>query len=110
MQAKLMEVSKKLVTVLLEENQEYHRELVNARRRDPRVWKRGNIVFAHRNTKSNTAAGTVGKLMFPVTGPWEVFEDSPGGVYKIRHFFDKNRVNKKHASHLSVYSLELINC
>ena len=67
--AELLDASCKVVTVLLEEHRAYHRELVNSRRRDPRVWKKGDIVFAHRTTKSNAAVGKVGKLMFPVTDP-----------------------------------------
>ena len=107
--AELLDASRKVATVLLEEHRAYHRELVNSRRRDPRVWQKGDIVFAHRTTKSNAAVGKVGKLMFPVTGPWRVIEASPGGSYKIEHCFDQNRVDKKHASHLSVYPLELVN-
>ena len=95
--------------MLLEEHRAYHRELVNSRRCDPRVWKKGDIVFAHRTTKSNAAVSKVGKLMFPVTGPWRVIEDSPDGSYRIQHCFDQNRVDKKHASHFSVYPLELVN-
>ena len=66
-------------------------------------------MFAHSTTKSNTAASTVGGLIFPVTVPFEVIEDSPYGLYKIRHCFDKSRVDNKHASYLLVYPLRLIN-
>jgi hypothetical protein len=85
--AKLIEASKRLVTVLLVEHQEYHRELVDAHRRDPCVWKKDDIAFAHRTTKSNAAAQTVDKVVFLVTGPWEISEDSLGGLYKISHCF-----------------------
>ena len=73
------------------------------------MWKKGNIVFVNRTNKANAAAGTVGKLIFAVIGPWEIFKDSQGGSNKILHYFDKNRVDKKHTPHLSMYSLELIN-
>ena len=73
------------------------------------AWKEGNTVFIHRTTKSNVAVGKVGKLMFAVTRPWLAIEDAPGGSYKIQHCFNKNRVDKKHAFHLSVYPLELVN-
>ena len=104
----LLEASRKLATVLLEEHRAYHMELVNSRCRDPRVWKVGNVVFAHRTTKSNVAVNKVGKLIFPGTGPWCVIDDAPGGSYKIQHCFDKNIVDKKHACHLFVYPLELV--
>jgi hypothetical protein len=73
------------------------------------VWKKGDIEFTRCTAKSNATAGRFGKLMFPVIGHWEIFEDSTGDLFKIQHCFDKDRVDKKHASNLSVYPLELIN-
>ena len=67
--AELLDTSYKVATVLLEERRAYHRELVNSCRQDQRVWKEGDIVFAHRTTKSNATVGKFDKLMYPVTGP-----------------------------------------
>ena len=79
----LLDTSRKVDTLLLGEHRAYHRELFNSRHQDSRVWKEGDIVFTRHTTKSNTTVDKVGKLMFPVTGPWRVIEDAPGGSYKI---------------------------
>ena len=108
-QAELLSASRDIARVLLEEHRAYHRELVNSRRPDPRIWKVGDIVFFHRSTKYITRTGTVGKLIFPVTGPWKVIADLTGESYRIQRCFDLARVDKKHASHFSVYPLEVAN-
>jgi hypothetical protein len=43
-----------------------------------------------------------------MTGPWKVVEKLDGGLYRIEHQLHKNRFDKKHASMLSPYPLELV--
>ena len=45
--------------------------------------------------------------MFKYTGPWIIINKLPGSSYKIRHKI-KNVVDKRHASHLSPFPLELM--
>jgi hypothetical protein len=56
--------------LLVGEQREWHRELVNSYCRDPHIYSPGNIVFARRTTHSDTACGWVGKLEYAFTGPW----------------------------------------
>jgi hypothetical protein len=46
--------------------------------------------------------------MFSMTGPWRVVEKLDGGSYCIEHQLHKGRFEKKHASMLSPYPLELV--
>jgi hypothetical protein len=107
-QATLLSFSRALAKVLLEEHRTYHRELINSRRPDPRQFEVGDIVFAKRATKSVASKGRVGKLMYPMTGPWKVIEKLNGASYRIEHSLRKGHIEKKHASMLSPYPLELI--
>jgi hypothetical protein len=43
--------------LLVGEQCEWHQELVNSHRRDPRIYSPGNIVFACRATRSDAAHG-----------------------------------------------------
>lgn len=82
--------------------------MINALRPDPRIYSIGDIVFAQRVTKSVVSKGRVGKLMYSMTGPWRVVENLAGGSYRIEHQLHKGRFDKKHASMLSPYPLELV--
>ena len=44
-QAELLDASRDIARILLEEHRAYHRKLVNSRHLDPRIWKVGDIVF-----------------------------------------------------------------
>ena len=107
-QAQLLSASKDILKVLIEEHRSYHRERINSLRRDPRVFNVDDIVFARRATRSDSKRGKVGKLMYAMTGPWRVVEKLPGGSYRIVHCSNKNRYDKKHASDLYPYPLELV--
>jgi hypothetical protein len=51
--AVLLEASRKIAKVLLEEQRTWQCELVNSRCPDPKVWNIGDIVFARRQTRSD---------------------------------------------------------
>lgn len=107
-QAKLLEASRNLAKVLIEEHRSYHRELVNSNREDPRIYRKGDIVFARRATRSDKARGRVGKLMNAFTGPWRVISKLDGGSYKLQHCVHANKYDKKHAAHMSPYPEQLV--
>ena len=84
-----------------------HREFVNSRRPDPRIYSAGDIVFARRAVRSDASRGVVDKLSFPFTGPWRIVRKLAGASYEIEHCKTK-RVEKKHSSDLSPYPPEII--
>jgi len=51
--------------------------------------------------------GQVDKLTYPFTGPWRIVAKLHGEFYKIEHCTSKAH-DKKHASNLSPYPIELI--
>jgi hypothetical protein len=65
-------------------------------------------VFARRATRSDAAKGRVDKLTYAFTGPWRITALLKGASYKLEHCSTPNRKEKKHASDLSPYPLELI--
>ena len=89
------------------EQRAYHREFVNARQPDPKIYSIGDIVFARRATRSDAGCGQVDKLIYPFTGPWLVTAKFNCASYKIEQVLTK-RKDKKHASDLSPYPAELI--
>ncbi len=94
--------------LLVNEHRAYHRELINSRRPDPRTYSVGDIVFARRATRSDAAKGRVDKLTYAFTGPWRITALLKGTSYELEHCSTPNRKEKKHASDLSPYPLELI--
>jgi hypothetical protein len=94
--------------LLVNEHRAYHRELINSRRPDPRTYSVGDIVFARRATRSDAAKGRVDKLTYAFTGPWRITALLKGASYELEHCSTPNRKEKKHASDLSPYPLELI--
>jgi hypothetical protein len=92
----------------MEGHQCWHHELVNSQRRDPHVYREGDIVFSRRATRSNAARGLVDKLQYSFTGPWKVITSLPGGPYELEHCLIPRLRDKKHALALSPYPLELI--
>eukprot|EP00956_Cyclotella_meneghiniana_P034898 scaffold109224_cov64-Cyclotella_meneghiniana.AAC.4 len=107
-QAQLLSASREIAKVLLDEHRSWHREYVNRNRPNPRIYDIGDIVFAQRATKSDATRGRVGKLMYPMTGPWRITEKLPGASYRIEHCHRPSRTDKKHASMLSPFPLELV--
>ena len=94
--------------LLVREQRCWHRELINSRRRDPRVYSVGDIVFSRRATRSDSKRGQVDKLMHPFTGPWRIVKSLPGASYEIEFCSKPSRCDKKHAADLSPYPPELI--
>ena len=107
-QATLLAASRAIASVLLEEHRSWHRELINASRPDPTKFEIGDVVFARRAVKSVASKGRVGKLMHPMTGPWKVVEKLDGSSYRLEHYLQPDRFEKKHASMMSPYPLELV--
>jgi hypothetical protein len=66
----------------------WHQDLVNSCQCNQRIFSVGNIMFAHRATRSNTKRGHVDKLMHPFTGPWRVIRALPGASYKLEFAHD----------------------
>ncbi len=65
-------------------------------------------MFARRATCSNAKRGLVNKLQYSFTGPWQIVASLPGGSYKLEHVLHQKRRDKKHASALLPYPLEMI--
>ena len=99
---------RQVAELLVRKQCSYHRELINARRPDPRIYSIGDIVFARRAVKSDAARGNVDKLQYAFTGPWRVTASLPGASYELEHCDKTLKKEKKHASDLSPYPTELI--
>jgi len=106
--AKLLDATRSIAKVLLDEQRTAHRELVNSRRPDPKLWNLGDIVFARRQTRSDKGRGIVGKLQYAHTGPWRVIARLDGASYELEHCLKEGVKTKKHASHLSPFPLPLV--
>jgi hypothetical protein len=98
---------REVAALLVDEQRAYHREFINARRPDPKIYSIGDTVFARRTTRSSAMRGQVDKLIYPFTGPWLITAKLDGASYEIQHVATK-RTDKKHASDLSPYPSELI--
>ena len=107
-QAKLLSASHDIAKVLVEEQRSWHRELINARQPDPRLYEINDIVFARRATKSDARKERVGKLMYKMTGPWRVISKLSGASYRLESVRTPGRFIKKHASDLSPHPLKLV--
>jgi hypothetical protein len=94
--------------LLVQEQRAYHRKLTNSRRPDPRVYSIGDVVFARRAVRSDASKGRIDKLQYAFTGPWRITAILKGASYELEHCSTPNRKDKKHASDLSSYPLELI--
>jgi hypothetical protein len=94
--------------LLVQEHRAYHCELINSHRPDPCTYSVGDIVFAHHATQSDAMKGHIDKLTYTFTGPWRITAILNGASYKLEHCSTPHRKEKKHASDLSPYPLELI--
>ena len=103
-----LKASREVYKVLIEEHRCMHKEYVNARRPDPFLFNIGDLVWCRRQIKSDRKRNIVGKLRFKQTGPWEVTEKLKGSSYKMKLYSNNKRIDKKHASELSLFSLKLI--
>ena len=68
-QACLLECGREIAKELIAYHRSWHREYINSRRPDPKLYSVGDKVFARRAVRSNAQRGLVGKLMEPYTGP-----------------------------------------
>jgi hypothetical protein len=107
-QATLLSASQDIYCALVKYHHAWHREWLNKNRPDPCTYKIGDIVFARHATRSNAKCGRVGKLMYPMTGPWRVVEKLVGASYCLEHCNTSGRFDKKQASDLLQYPLELV--
>ena len=106
-QASLLKACRLVATELVHQHRAYHREFINERRPNPRIYSVGDIVFVKRAVKSIKSRGLVGKLMNAYTGPWRITAKLPGSSYSVEHTITK-RIGKRHAAHLSPYPSQLI--
>ncbi len=58
-----------IAVLLVWEQHCWHRKLIHSWCGNPRIYHKGDIVFAHRTTRSNAKCGYIDKLMYPFTGP-----------------------------------------
>jgi hypothetical protein len=94
--------------LLITKHRAYHRELINSCRPDPCVFSVGDMVFARRSVRSDASRGRVNKLQYAYTGPWRITAALKGASYELEHYSTPTRKDKKHASDLSPYPIELI--
>ncbi len=99
----LCEVAK----LFVQEHRAHHHELINSHCPDPHTYSVGNIVFAH-CARCDALKGHVDKLAYAFTGPWRITAILKGASYKVEHCSTSHQKEKKHASNLSPYPLELI--
>ncbi len=66
------------------------------------------MVFTRRSVCSDASRGRVDKLQYAYTGPWCVTAALKGASYELEHCSTPNCKDKKHASNLSSYPIELI--
>ncbi len=99
---------REVAELLVQEQRAYHRELINARRPNPRVYSVGDIVFAWCTVRSSSAKEQVDKLQYAFTGPWIVRASLKGASYKLEHCSATGKVEKKHAADLFPYPVKLI--
>ena len=103
-----LKASREVATLLLQEQRSRHREYINSRRPDPKVYNIDDVVFARREVRSNAKKGIVDKLQMAYTGPWRITAKLQGASYEIEFVNNPSRKDKKHASDLSPYPIELI--
>ena len=99
-QATLLLASREIAKILVQEHRALHREFVNARRPDPRLFAIGDKVFARRSVQSSRVHVRVAKIEYVHTGPWTVTASLEGSSYEITHDQSK-KGEKRSAIHLS---------
>jgi hypothetical protein len=92
---------REVATLLVDEQQAYHWEFINARQPDPKIYSVGDTVFIRCATQSDAGRGQVDKLIYPFTGPWLITAKLDSASYEIKHVVTK-RNDKKHALDLSL--------
>ncbi len=99
---------REVAQLLVQEHRAYHCELINSCCPDPHTYSIRDIVLACRATLSDAAKGRVNKLTYLFTGPWHITAILKGASYKLEHCSTPHQKEKKHASDLFPYPLELI--
>ena len=99
-----LRASREIAKILVEEQRAMHREFINARRPDPKIYSVDDVVFARRSIRSDSSRGRVDKLSYPFTGPWRIIAVLKGASYEIEHCSTKKR-EKRHASDLPLIRL-----
>jgi hypothetical protein len=94
--------------LLVQELRAYHRELINSHCPDPCTCSVGGIVIARHAVQPDASKERVNKLSYQFTGPWQIVKALKGASYKLEHCSTSIRKEKKHASDLSPYPMELI--
>jgi hypothetical protein len=74
-QAQLLSACRLVAKEMIHRSRAMHRELINARRGNPRLYELGDKVFSRRAVRSDKKRGIVAKVHIPYTGPWEVIGD-----------------------------------
>ncbi len=89
--------------VLVNEQRAWHRALINSRRRDPRIYSPGDIVFARRVTRLDASREHVGKLEYKLTGPWRIVNPCMGAPIQLHIAFTQkdSKRNTRLISHLT---------
>ena len=101
-QSHLLEFGRAIAHELNHHHRAYHREYINHRHPNPRLFSVGDQVFVKRSVKSIKKRGIVGKLMDSYEGPWNITGKIKGSSYALEHM-DTEKIGKHHAAHLSPY-------
>jgi hypothetical protein len=106
-QETVLRQSREIFKILIHEHRAWHREYINSRRPDPLIYEINDLVFARQSVRSDRNKGRVGKIMIKHTGPWRITAKLDGSSYRLQHC-KTNRIDKKHAAHLSPCPEQLI--
>jgi hypothetical protein len=106
--ATLLSALRDVPQLLVQEHHTYHCELINSHHPYPCTYSIGDIVFARHAVRSDASKEGVNKLSYQFTGPWQIITALKGTSYELEHCSMPNRKEKKHASDLSPYPMELI--
>jgi hypothetical protein len=97
-----------IALLLVQEQREWHRALINSCWWDRHVYLPRDIIFASCAMRSDAACGRVGKLKYAFMGPWHVTASLHGGSYLLEHCHNAAQTEKKHAANLTPYPPEMI--
>lgn len=106
--ASRLQACREIAHLLVHEHRAMHRELIIDSRPSPRIFAVGDIVFARRAVRSDAGKERVDKLTYAYTGPWRITAVLSGGSYSLVHCQNEKRTQKKHASDLSPYPVQLL--
>ena len=93
---------------LVQEQRAYHCKLINSRRPDPASIPLAMLSLLDALSVQMLQKATLTNFKNAFTGPWRITAILKGALYKLKHCSTPNCKDKKHASNLSLYPLELI--